>query len=400
MNVPQLRFDGFNEEWEVKKLSDVAITKGGFAFPSQRFKNEKSNYQVIKMGNLYNNKLDLDRSPSYLESISNRDQEYLLNEGDIIITLTGTVHKTDFGYSHMITNEKNLLVNQRLALVKSKANSDSFFLLNLIRHKRFLQQFFTSSIGGTGNQANVSTKAMEGFSIVTPSLLEQKKISNFFTLLNNRISKQQEKIEKLEQFKKGMMQKIFSQELRFKDEDGGEFPEWVEKKLGEMAEVVMGQSPKGENYSTDNQNTVLIQGNADMKSGKVVPRIYTSEVTKACLPGDIIMSVRAPVGEIALTDKTACIGRGVCAIRGNMFVYHFLSYFNLIKAWNSLSQGSTFESVNGDDIKTLTIPAPSIKEQEKIAEYLTKLEKKVEKEKEKLMVLEEQKRGFMQGMFV
>ena len=81
-------------------------------------------------------------------------------------------------------------------------------------------------------------------------------------------------------------------------------------------------------------------------------------------------------------------------------MYHYLYYFNLVNSWNSLSQGSTFESVSGNDIKTLIIPTPTFSEQMKIEKYLTTLERKVEKEKEKLQVLEDQKKGFMQQMFI
>ena len=118
--VPKLRFKEFNREWEEKKLGEIADIKGGYAFKSQNFLNDKSKYQVIKMGNIYKNKLLLDRSPSYLNEISEKEEEYLLKKDDIILTLTGTVGKRDFGYSYQIEEEKNLLLNQRLACIKNK----------------------------------------------------------------------------------------------------------------------------------------------------------------------------------------------------------------------------------------------------------------------------------------
>lgn len=368
MNVPQLRFKGFEGEWEEQKIKDIAPLQRGFDLVKEKIVPGK--YPI-----------------GYSNGILGFHNEYKAKGPGVFTGRSGTIGNIHYTESNYWPHNTSLWVTD------FKGNNEKF--IYYFYKKIDLKRFNAGSTVPTLNRNDVHD--LKRF---IPMKEEQDKIAAFLTLIDRKIEKQDEKIEKLEQFKKGMMQKIFSQKLRFKDEDGGEFPEWEYKKLGQIADIIMGQSPKGENYSTDIQQTVLIQGNADMKNGKVIPRIYTSEITKACLPGDIIMSVRAPVGEIALTDIEACIGRGVCAIRGSGYVYHYLYYFNLIKAWNSLSQGSTFESVNGNDIKTLTIPVPSSKEQEKITYYLTRLERKVEKEKKKLMFLSKQKKGFMQKLFI
>ncbi|MGL5950072.1 MAG: restriction endonuclease subunit S, partial [Cetobacterium sp.] len=127
--IPKLRFPEFSGEWEEKRSKDILTLKGGYAFKSDKFLNEKSIYQVIKMGNVYQNNLLLDKNPSYLSKITEREKEYLLKKGDVIITLTGTVGKRDFGYSFQINNEGNLLLNQRLALLRANPNtSDNKFL--------------------------------------------------------------------------------------------------------------------------------------------------------------------------------------------------------------------------------------------------------------------------------
>ncbi|EIM07962.1 restriction modification system DNA specificity domain-containing protein [Planococcus antarcticus DSM 14505] len=396
MNVPQLRFSGFDREWEEQELNELLEFKNGINADKDSYGYGTKFINVLDI--LNNDYILSDKIIGSVNASEKQLETYAVTYGDMLF-LRSSETREDVGICNVyLDQEKSAVFGGFVIRGKKIADYSPFFLKAVLNNSSARNQI-TSKAGGS-TRYNVGQSILSEVTVRVPQIEEQQKISSFFILLNKKIETQQEKIEKLEQFKKGMMQKIFSQELRFKDEDGGEFGEWENKRLGQVAEVIMGQSPKGENYSTDNQNTVLIQGNADMKNGKVIPRIYTSEITKTCLPGDIIMSVRAPVGEIALTDIEACIGRGVCAIRGSMYIYHYLSYFNLIKAWNSLSQGSTFESVNGNDIKTLTIPAPSLKGQEKIADYLTKLEIKAEKEKEKLMVLEEQKKGFMQGMFV
>ena len=108
--------------------------------------------------------------------------------------------------------------------------------------------------------------------------------------------------------------------LRFKEFTD----EWKENKLHDIAKITMGQSPNSENYTYDSSDTLLIQGNADLYNGKVIPRLFTKQITKTCDKEDIIMTVRAPVGDIAISDYYACIGRGVCSIKSSKFIYHYL----------------------------------------------------------------------------
>ncbi len=184
-------------------------------------------------------------------------------------------------------------------------------------------------------------------------------------------------------------------ELRFP----GFEDEWKEKKLGTIFTVTMGQSPNSTNYTDNPNDTILVQGNADIYKGKIWPRIYTKEITKLLERNDIILSVRAPVGEIGIAQVEACIGRGVCSIKGNKFLYYFLDLFKKQNRWSRFSQGSTFESISGKDIRDLKFYVCNSEEQNKIGEFFNKLDRQIELEEEKLELLEQQKRGYMQQIF-
>ncbi len=137
----------------------------------------------------------------------------------------------------------------------------------------------------------------------------------------------------------------------------------------------MGQSPKSNNYTNNPNDCLLIQGNADLDSGRVVPRIWTTEITKKSYPNDIIFTVRAPVGEVARSSYFSTIGRGVCAFKGNEFLYQELVRKNEIKFWEKLSSGSTFDSINSEQLKNIYINMPKeILEQDKIGKILGKLD--------------------------
>lgn len=187
-------------------MGNIANITGGYAFKSDTLNSIGGKYQVVKMGNLYQNQLDLHRSPSYTNILTSKAENVILRKGDIAITLTGTNNKRDFGYTYIFNDEKNLLLNQRCGLIRTKG--DPYFLSCLLKTYAFLNQFFESATGGTGNQANVSTKAMEMFSVNTPSLKEQKKIGELMALLDERIATQNKIIDKLQSLIKGIAQNV------------------------------------------------------------------------------------------------------------------------------------------------------------------------------------------------
>ena len=138
----------------------------------------------------------------------------------------------------------------------------------------------------------------------------------------------------------------------------------------------MGQSPSSHAYNNNADGLPLIQGNLDIENGQLSPRIYTSEITQTCECGDVILTVRAPVGEIAIAQQEACIGRGVCSIRPHVkndtnLIYQFLQYFK--PKWGSLEQGSTFTAVSGTDIRGIAVSIPSADKIELLNVYDNKI---------------------------
>lgn len=133
---------------------------------------------------------------------------------------------------------------------------------------------------------------------------------------------------------------------------------WEQRKLGEIALVTMGQSPNGACYTDNPNDAVLVQGNADLKDGWVSPRVWTTEVTKTAKAGDLIMSVRAPVGAMGKTAYDVVLGRGVAGIAGNEFLFQALSKKEAEGYWSTVSAGSTFDSINGDELRNTPVNCP------------------------------------------
>ncbi len=188
--------------------------------------------------------------------------------------------------------------------------------------------------------------------------------------------------------------------LRFPEfRDAGE---WGGKPLGEFATILMGASPKSDSYNQNENGLPLLQGNADIKNRLSAPRVFTSQVTQECVIGDILLSVRAPVGTVAKSVHNACIGRGISAIRAKRdcsqeFLYQWLLFFE--SQWGKLSQGGTFDAVNSKDIKELQLVIPLAKEQQKIADCLSSLDDLIAAQAEKVAALKTHKKGLMQQLF-
>jgi type I restriction enzyme S subunit len=188
--------------------------------------------------------------------------------------------------------------------------------------------------------------------------------------------------------------------LRFPEFRGAD--EWSDEVLSGVATIVMGSSPKSECYNQSEIGLPLLQGNADIKNRLSAPRIFTSEITKECSVGDILLSVRAPVGSVAKSVHHACIGRGIAAIQSRQpnsqeFLYQWLLSYE--PRWVNISQGGTFDAINSDDLKQVGLAVPSPAEQQKIAECLSSVDELMAAQARKVDALKTHKKGLMQQLF-
>ena len=188
--------------------------------------------------------------------------------------------------------------------------------------------------------------------------------------------------------------------LRFKDNNGNDYPQWEKKKLEDISTITMGQSPDSNFINNEEISIAFLQGNAEFTNKYPIEKYWCTKPQKTANPTDILLSVRAPVGAINIANKEFCIGRGLSAISFNcnkIFGKYNLEYnlFQLIKK----SQGSTFSSINKKDISEIILFIPSFKEQKKIANFLSTVDKKIENLENTISSLENQKKGLLQQIF-
>lgn len=205
-----------DESWEEKKLNEICIARAGYAFNSKEFGSK--GYQIIRMGNLYGGQLLLDRSPVFIdEQILDEKiiEKSIIQKGDILITLTGTKYKRDYGYAVLVTITGKMLLNQRILSLRPK-NDNADFICYCLQTKEFRDVFFSNETGGV-NQGNVSSKFVENISIKYPSLPEQHEIVRLIDdlLARERAAQQatEQALASIDLMKKSILARAFRGEL-------------------------------------------------------------------------------------------------------------------------------------------------------------------------------------------
>lgn len=373
---PVIRFSGFTDAWEQRKVKDVCEISTG-----------KSNTQDRIEDGIY---------PFYVRSpIIERSNRYLYDE-EAVLTVgdgvgTGKVY-------HYVNGKYDL--HQRVYRMFDFKNG----ALAKYFYHHFSNHFYDRVMAMTAKTSvdSVRYEMISEMDIEMPSEKEQAKIIDYLDNLDTLIALHQRKYDKLQNVKKSMLEKMFPKngtntpEIRFK----GFNDAWEQRKLGDEVQITMGQSPDGSTYTDIPSDYILVQGNADLKNGWVMPRVWTSQVTKKAEAGDLIMSVRAPAGEMGKTAYNAIIGRGVAAIKGNEFIFQSLVKMNFEGYWKRLSCGSTFESLNSDNIKNAEIMIPHLNEQLQIGSFFENLDTLITLHQRELEKLQNIKKSCLERMFV
>jgi len=271
----------------------------------------------------------------------------------------------------------------------SNVNSEYLYYTMLTKKKELLSYASGSTF------LEVSSRKVKDIQIALPSeKSEQEAIAKALNDIDLLISELEKLIDKKRNIKQGAMQTL----LNPFDDDGYIKNGWSRTVLGEICQIEMGQSPSSLYYNTEGIGLPLIQGNADIIKRKTRIRFYTSFITKKCNIGDTLMSVRAPVGEVAKATFGACIGRGMCAIKyKNDFIYFLLLY--LEPKWKQHSAGSTFESVNSNEINNLIVYIPlDDKHQVEITNILSEIDNEILALEAKLEKTKQLKQGMMQKL--
>ena len=366
------------EDWEVKRLGDlgeVLMCKRIMKYQTDFF----GDIPFFKIGT-FGGKPDAYISREVFDEYKTKYSYPKI--GDVLISAAGTI-----GRSVIFDGTPSYYQDSNIVWI----DNDNKQVLN-----KYLYYYYSTInwITDTGTIPRLYNSALKAIQIPTPPIEQQTRIVSILELWDTAIAKQTALIEKLTLRKRGLMQQLLTGKKRLKGFEG----KWKEVRLGEIARITMGQSPDSKYYNEIGLGLPLIQGNADIQDKKSIQRFWTSSITKTCEGGDIIMSVRAPVGEIAIATQKSCIGRGVCAIKNTSIEKKYLYQLLLFEedSWKNIEQGGTFTAINSNEIRNKAVIIPATDEQNAIASVLVNADKEIEIQKQKLAAMQEQKKGLMQ----
>lgn len=300
---------------------------------------------------------------------------------------------------------RDVTFNQDVKAIIAETSTISEFLLQWFLHS---EKTLLGIVGGTGIGAGkLDTKELQSLTYSFPSLPEQQKIAEFLTAVDRRIELLQTKKEKLEGYKKGVMQQIFSQKLRFKADDGSDFPDWEEKKLGEVAEIVTGKTPSTTDESLWSGEipfvtpTDIIEGNKHQKTS--TRKVVKTKATRIIPKGSTFYTCIASIGKMSLATEYSVTNQQINSLIPKPSCQHEYLFYAL--SWISpkikaTQANTTLPIINKSDFSKFEIPFPAFEEQEKIVQFLTGLDSSIENLNQQINHMQTWKKGLLQKMFV
>ncbi|HDT6187702.1 TPA: restriction endonuclease subunit S [Staphylococcus aureus] len=410
-NVPELRFPGFEDEWEEKKLGEIfQIISGSTPLKSNKKFYENGNINWVKTTDLNNSKVTHSKE-KITEYAMNSLKLKLVPKNSVLIAMYGGFNQ--IGRTGLLKIDAT--INQAI----------SALLMNHETNPEFIQAYLNYQVKGWKRYAassrkdpNITKKDIEQFKVPYVSINEQQKIGEFFSKLDRQIELEEQKLELLQQQKKGYMQKIFSQELRFKDENGEDYPEWEEKQLGELGVTYAGLSGKAKedfgfgkdvyvsyvNVFKNNIATLEMVENVSIKPGEKQNNVKFGDIlftTSSEVPHEVGMSSVWLYEKDNVYLNSFCFGfRTTVSFINPIFLARYLRSFEMRKLITILAQGSTRFNISKKELMKLIVKIPRLDEQNRIINLFSILDGGIELQSMKVRKLKKRKQGLLQKMFI
>ena len=393
MNTPKLRFKEFNDEWEEKKLEDVGEIITGKTPSTKEKKYWNGNIQFITPTDMQGTKYQYVTERTVSKEIK---MEFLPIGTILFVCIGATIGKMALTFKEAITNQQINSIK-----VSNIFNNEYIYysLLKKVNEIRVLKANTTMPIINKTEFSQIAIK-------VPKSPQEQQKIANFLSSIDRKIELSEEKLENFREYKKGIMQKIFNQELRFKNENENDYPEWEEKYLGEIGEIITGKTPSTKDEKNWNGSIQFVTPTDinDNKYQKYTQRKVSENIKMKILPiGTIMFTCIASIGKMSISTEKCITNQQINSIIVNEDIYNEYIYYallNLVPKIKASQSTTTLPIINKTEFSKFMINLPCLEEQKKIVDFLSAIDSKIEKLSDELENLKEFKKGLLQQMFV
>ena len=375
-------------KWPTTSLRGKIHVKHGFPFKGEHFQSSGT-YVVLTPGNFHEQggfKRNAEKDKCYSETFP---EEYLLKKGDIVVAMTEQAEGL-LGSTALIPESGKFLHNQRLGLITAQSGEVlPEFIYHLFKTFPVRDQIRRTSSGS--KVKHTSPERIYDVHVPLPPVKDQAAIAEILTTIETKIALNQRINLELEGMAKLLYDYWFVQydfplsaaqaaalgkprlagqpyrtsggKMVFNPQLKREIPKgWVAKELSDIAEITMGQSPPGNTYNNEQNGVLFFQGSTDFGWRYPSPRQYTTAPTRMARKGDILLSVRAPVGTLNIAPEECAIGRGLSALRSksgsSSFLFQILQNLQQVFVRRN-GDGTTFGSINRDDLRSLQLAYPS-----------------------------------------
>ena len=408
MNKPKIRFSGYTEAWEQRKLLEFGKATGGTSIESEF--SEDGIYKVISIGSYSEDSVYRDQGIRAVRS--DKTANRILNKGDITMILNDKTASGNIIGRVLLIEESGVYVyNQRTERIEvDNSNYDSQFIYTMLNAPEIRDKIIKQSQGNTQIYVNWTTVSQTDY--LVPQLSEQRRIGEYFSNLDNLITLHQRKCDQTKKLKKYMLQKMFPQngelypEIRFE----GFTKAWEQRKLSEVAEIVGGGTPSTnipeywdgdiDWYAPAEINDQIYVDGSERK----ITKLGLEKSSAKILPADktVLFTSRAGIGKTAILRRSGTTNQGFqsMVLNDETNPYFVFSMSKFIKEEaERVASGSTFAEVSGKMLGNLAFMFPTKKEQDKIGEYFSNLDNLITLHQRKCDDLKEIKKYMLQNMF-
>ncbi|MFH1546187.1 MAG: restriction endonuclease subunit S [Patescibacteria group bacterium] len=345
--------------WQETTLGEVASSIA-YGYTESATK-EKIGPKFLRITDIQDDFINWNKVP-YCPISENNHQKYKLKIGDVVVARTGN----STGATATIKQDVDAVFASYLIRFSIDPKKADYKFIDFLLRSNFWKGFVGSVKGGSA-QGGANAKNFAGFPISLPPLPEQHAIAAVLSSLDNKIEslrKQNQTLEAIAQniFKRWFVEFKFPgcEKVNMVDSELGEIPEeWKVGKLGDEFEIIMGQSPSGESYNEAKEGMIFFQGRAEFQERFPKTRLYTTEPKRIAEKFDVLVSVRAPVGDINVASEKCCIGRGLGAVRGRYKFYALYKIKSLKEVFDKFeTEGTVFGSINKDGFLNIAVVIP------------------------------------------
>mgnify|MGYP000398266997 FL=1 len=408
--TPKLRFKGFTDDWEQRKLNDFGIATGGTSIESEFV--DGGTYKVINIGSYSEESVYNDQGLRVNKT--DKTKSRILNKYDLTMILNDkTASGNIIGRVLLIDQDNTYVYNQRTERIEvDTKNFLPMFLYHMLNAPEQRKYIVKASQGNTQIYVNWSTISNIDY-MIPQLLLEQEKIANLFSLINKDITLHQRKLEKLKLNKSALLQKLFPQkgctipDVRFK----GFTDAWEQRKLGDVAIITGGGTPSTNvpeywNGDIDWYSPVEIGKNRYVsKSTRKITKLGLEKSSAKLLPiGTVLFTSRAGIGNTAILQAEGCTNQGFQSITPDskeLDTYFLYTMTPRLKRYGEVTgAGSTFVEVSGKQMEKMSLVLPSLEEQKQIGRFFRTIDDSITLHQRKLDCLISIKKGLLQQLFV